>query len=75
MDTPQTQAYPDSSRSHRVIRLPFVPDDYAAIVTDCTLFRAFLDEMILLHPELFPSDISRCGIVLRRWVNAPLASG
>lgn len=57
MDTPHKEAYSDSSRNNRIIRLPFLQDDYAEIVADYTLFRGYLDKMILQYPELFPSDI------------------
>jgi len=57
MDAPQSQAYPDVSRKNRVIRLPFVQNDYTATIANFTLFRTYLDKMIAQFPELFPTDI------------------
>ena len=59
MDAPQSKVYPDSLRNNRVIRLPFLEDNYREVVADFTLFRARLDKMIIQHPELFPSDIGQ----------------
>ncbi len=59
MDTLHEEAYPDSSRNNRVIRLPFEQENYATIVANCTLFRTSLDVFILQYPEFLPSAIDQ----------------
>lgn len=72
MDTPQAEAYPDSSRYNRVIRLPFSQDDYAELVRDATLFRTHLDVYIVQYPELFPPDILHGYRMKDRYVSEKL---
>jgi hypothetical protein len=46
-----------SSRQNRTVCLPFDQESYDETVRDASLFRLFVDEMIICYPELFPSDI------------------
>ena len=39
------------------ITLPIELDRYNQMVTDSTIFRGWLDQMIELYPELFPDNI------------------
>ena len=40
------------------ITLPMTIEKYREIVDDCGLFRKWVDQMIVEHPELFPKTIS-----------------
>jgi hypothetical protein len=40
------------------ITLPMTMEKYREIVDDCALFRKWVDQMIVEHPELFPKTIS-----------------
>jgi hypothetical protein len=44
-------------QQNRQICLPFDEGTYDEIVKDPLQFRLFIDEMIVQHPELFPSNI------------------
>lgn len=51
----------DSERGQHSIRMPFC--DYPSIVNEAQLFRAYIDDYYLQHPEVFPADFS-LGYVL-----------
>ena len=73
----KTQSQPSARYNH--ICLPFESEShYASCVADTALYRKFLDQHFLLHPELFPKAFSsgyqfhsrygqkKTGITLRR---------
>jgi len=51
------------ARPEKRITLPIETERYNEIVADCQAYRKWLDEMIAIHPELFPENI-RAGYIL-----------
>jgi len=47
-----------SERQNRTICIPFIIENYENIINDSFQFRLYLDEMIIIYPELFPADIT-----------------
>jgi hypothetical protein len=43
---------------HKRITLPITMEKYRAIINDCRAYRTWVDEMIVQHPELFPTEIA-----------------
>lgn len=57
MNTLSNTFYNENSFFSRTIVLPFPKENYSTIVASPTLFRRFLQEMMLLYPEIFPKQI------------------
>lgn len=53
-----TKTKAEVTRPQKRITLPIERERYDEIVDDCQAYRAWLDEMIIKHPELFPRNIS-----------------
>ena len=43
---------------HKRITLPIPMEKYREIINDCRAYRAWVDEMVVQHPELFPTEIA-----------------
>jgi hypothetical protein len=43
---------------HKRITLPIPMEKYREIINDCRAYRTWVDEMIVQHPELFPTEIA-----------------
>jgi hypothetical protein len=52
-----TKTISNVARAQKRITLPIELEEYREIVEDCVAYRKWVDEMIVVYPELFPKSI------------------
>ena len=62
----------DKRYENRTIVLPLKQRGYASLVANAKRFRAYLEEQIVKHPQLFPADIKQGFLMKDRYYSEPM---